>query len=142
MLAVSCTGRRRARYDAVTMSVPDESSSRKQEDAELRRQWQMAKHRETAQAWWDSGRQYYVVTLSLGGTTTSFSGDRQHEGEDVSGALQQIEAVGWVLRDIGYVYQPMDERAIALARSSALTGNIRGIYTFMRPEASAQAPPV
>src|ERR1044071_3636127 len=46
------------------------------------------------------------------------------EGDDVSGVLQQIEAIGWSLFDIGYVYQPLRERVHALTTSNIITGNI------------------
>jgi hypothetical protein len=59
----------------------------------------------------------------------------------VSGILQQIEAVGWHLHDIGYVYQPLRERSHALTTSNIMTGNIVGIYTFRRPSELPQPSP-
>ena len=63
-----------------------------------------------------------------------------HEGEQDGGErrlrelLQAIEGVGWVLRDIGYVYQPLKERSHAFSDSAHMTGDILGIYTFAKPD--------
>jgi hypothetical protein len=46
--------------------------------------------------------------------------------------LQAIEAVGWRLDHIGYVYQPLKERAAPIVES-VMAGNV-GIYTFRRSE--------
>jgi hypothetical protein len=72
------------------------------------------------------------VKLSLGGTIAQLMSHADVEGEDVSGILPQIEAIGWHLYDIGYVYQPLRERSHALTTSNIMTGNIVGIYTFHR----------
>ena len=101
--------------------------------AEEARQRSIAEYATNAQAWWESGRTYYIVKLSLGGTVAGLTEHRDLEGEDVSGVLQQVEAVGWLLDDIGYVYQPLRERSHALTTSNIMTGNIVGIYTFRRP---------
>jgi hypothetical protein len=102
------------------------------ETAEETRQRSLARYAEDARAWWDSGRIYYIVKLSLGGTIAQLMSHADVEGEDVSGILQQIEAIGWQLYDIGYVYQPLRERSHALTTSNIMTGNIVGIYTFHR----------
>ena len=87
-----------------------------------------------AKDWWDSGRTYFIVKLNLGGTLASWSkGQTTHEGDDASGALQAIEAVGWRLDHIGYVYQPLKERAAPIVEW-VMAGNVVGIYTFRRPE--------
>jgi hypothetical protein len=102
--------------------------------AEEARQRAVARHAENARAWWESGRTYYIVKLSLGGTVAGLTTHAEIDADDVSGILQQIEAVGWDLHDIGYVYQPLRERSHALTTSNIMTGNIVGIYTFRRPE--------
>jgi hypothetical protein len=96
------------------------------------RQRLVALYAESAKSWWDSGRTYYIVKLSHGGTVAGLVEQKELEGEDVSGVLQQVEAVGWHLYDIGYVYQPLRERSHALTTSNIMTGNIVGIYTFHR----------
>jgi hypothetical protein len=87
---------------------------------------------------WESGRGFHVVKLNLGGSTASWMSTSQSTGDDVAGALQTIEAVGWRLDDIGYVYQPLRERSTMLTDTQQMTGNIVGIYTFRRPQ---PAPP-
>ena len=94
---------------------------------------EMSAIRGSAQSAWDSGRVFYVVKLSLGGTTAGFMSQSAVAGEDVTRALQTIEAVGWRLDDAGYVYQPLKERSSALTDSAHLSGNIVGVYTFRRP---------
>lgn len=86
--------------------------------------------RETASRAWETGRVFYVVKLNLGGTVGSWTGSL---GDDVSGALQTIEAVGWRLDSTGYVYQPVRKRPHALPDTAQMAGNIVGIYTFRRP---------
>jgi hypothetical protein len=109
---------------------PDKEAQRVEET----RQRSIAQYAENAKAWWESGRTYYIVKLSLGGTLAQLTTHAEVEGEDASGILQQIEAVGWHLHDIGYVYQPLRERSHALTTSNIMTGNIIGIYTFRRPQ--------
>ncbi len=124
------------------MSVPVGGSPKQLKEAEERRQAHIEGYRQSAQAWWESGRRYYIVTLNLGGTVASLTYQDHHGGVDVSGTLQQIEAIGWELRDIGYVYRPLKERSSVLTDSAILTGDVLGIYTFVRPETSTPAPPV
>jgi hypothetical protein len=77
------------------------------QEAEARRQAFIRAQQTNAKVWWDSGRTYFIVKLNLGGTLASWTkGQTTHEGDDASGALQAIEAVGWRLDHIGYVYQP------------------------------------
>jgi hypothetical protein len=102
--------------------------------AEEARQRTIALHAENAKGWWESGRTYYIVHLTLGGTVAQLTNHTVLEGDDVSGVIQQVEAVGWRLHDIGYVYQPLRERSHAMTTSNIMTGNIVGIYTFRRPE--------
>jgi hypothetical protein len=102
------------------------------ERAEETRQRSIVRYAEDARAWWESGRVYYIVKLSLGGTIAQLTSHADVEGEDVSGILQQIEAIGWHLFHVGYVYQPLKERSHALTTSNIMTGNIVGIYTFHR----------
>jgi hypothetical protein len=79
------------------------------ERAEETRQRSIVRYAEDARAWWESGRIYYIVKLSLGGTIAQLTSHADVEGEDVSGILQQIEAIGWHLFHVGYVYQPLKE---------------------------------
>jgi hypothetical protein len=116
-------------------------SQRDAELAETRRQNSIREHAESAKAWWESGRTYYIVQLNLGGTVARWTRHTEAEGEDASGILQQIEAIGWLLHDIGYVYQPLRERSHALTESNIMTGNVVGIYTFKRPPKPPQPPP-
>jgi hypothetical protein len=104
------------------------------QEAEARRQAFIRAQQTSAKDWWDSGRTYFIVKLNLGGTLASWTkGQTTHEGDDASGALQAIEAVGWRLDHIGYVYQPLKERAAPIVES-VMAGNVVGIYTFRRSE--------
>jgi DNA-binding response OmpR family regulator len=40
-----------------------------------------------ARAWWESGRTYYVVKLSLGGTVAGLTSHAEVDADDVSGIL-------------------------------------------------------
>jgi hypothetical protein len=89
-----------------------------------------------AKAGLESGRSFYVERFNLGGTTAGLMSQSQGESDDIAGALQAIEGVGWRLDHIGYVYQPLRERSHLLTDSSLMTGNIVGIYTFRRSSGS------
>lgn len=95
--------------------------------------WLEGVHNAAKEAW-ESGRLFHVVKLNLGGTTASWVGMAESGGDDVAGALQTIEAVGWRLDSTGYVYQPLRERSHALTDTQQMTGNVLGIYTFRRPQ--------
>jgi hypothetical protein len=98
---------------------------------------------ESARGAWKSGREFYVIKLSLGGSTAGWMTTSTSEGDDVAGALQAIEAVGWQLDSSGYVYQPLRERSHALTDTQQMTGNVIGIYTFRRPQTEPPpAPPI
>jgi len=120
--------------------VTGNKQAKEAEAAEQRRRAHVASYEENARLWWESGRRYYIVSLSLGGTIAGFASQSQHQGVDVSGTLEGIEKVGWQLRDIGYVYQPLKERSHALSDSAHITGDIIGVYTFTRPNSAL--PPV
>ncbi len=102
------------------------------ERAERARQDSITRYAHDAKAWWDSDRVYYIVKLGLGGTVAGLVSHAESDAEDVSGIVQQVEAIGWHLYHIGYVYQPLRERSHALTTSNIMTGNIVGIYTFHR----------
>lgn len=103
--------------------------------AEDRRKAYVAACAENAKAWWDTQRHYYVVKFNLGGTSAGYMGSSEHDADDVSGLLQAIEGVGWMLDNVGYVYQPLKEKSHVLTDSAHMTGSIIGIYTFKRPPA-------
>jgi hypothetical protein len=109
--------------------------------AEERRNAHVASYAANAKLWWDSARHYYVVKFNLGGTTAGYMGTSELDADDISGLLQAIEGVGWILQDIGYVYQPLKERSSVLTDSAHMSGSIIGIYTFRRPPARAHQPP-
>jgi hypothetical protein len=81
---------------------------------------------------WGTGRVFHVVKLDCGGTVAGYMSQSSTGGDDVAGALQVIESVGWRLDSSGYVYQPLKERSHALTDSANLTGNIIGIFVFRR----------
>jgi hypothetical protein len=89
---------------------------------------------ERARAGHESGRSFYVERLNLGGTEAGWTTQGRTPSDDVAGALQAIESVGWRLYHIGYVYQPLAERSHMLTDSARLTGHVLGIYTFRRDE--------
>jgi hypothetical protein len=82
---------------------------------------------------WDSGRTFHVVRLNLGGQVSGFLSRQRVEADDVPGALQQIEAIGWRLFDTGYAYEPLRQRSHMLTDTQQMTGNLIGVYTFKRP---------
>jgi hypothetical protein len=94
---------------------------------------------ESARQAWESGRLFYVVKLNLGGTVADWTSMSSSDGDDVAGALQTIEAVGWRLDSTGYLYQ-LRERSHMLTDTQQMTGNIVGIYTFRRPQAPPAQP--
>jgi hypothetical protein len=95
---------------------------------------------ESARQAWESGRLFYVVKLNLGGTVADWTSMSSSDGDDVAGALQTIEAVGWRLDSTGYLYQLLRERSHMLTDTQQMTGNIVGIYTFRRPQAPPAQP--
>jgi hypothetical protein len=102
---------------------------------ESKRQAHVAGYAENARQWWASGRRYYIAQFSHGGTAAGWVDARAVNSHDVSGLLEAIEDVGWVLHDIGYVYQPITQRSNILTDSANMTGTIVGVYTFKRPPA-------
>ncbi|MGZ4131790.1 MAG: hypothetical protein ACXVWF_01985 [Actinomycetota bacterium] len=86
-----------------------------------------------AKAHWDSGRTFYVVKLDLGGSTEGWRSVTGSGGDDVAGALQMIEKIGWRLDSSGYVFQPLRERSHTLTDPAGIAGRILGVYTFRRP---------
>jgi hypothetical protein len=60
------------------------------EGGERARQDSIARYAQDAKAWWDSGRVYYIVKLSLGGTVAGLVSHAESDAEDVSGIVQQI----------------------------------------------------
>jgi hypothetical protein len=105
-------------------------------------QWQdwMSVVRTDAQQTWESGRTFYVAKFNLGGTVAGFMSMNQSQGDDVAGALQTIEGIGWRLDSTGYVYQPLKERSHMITDSAQMTGNVVGIYTFRRQSESTLPP--
>jgi hypothetical protein len=86
-----------------------------------------------AKAYWEAGRTFYVVKLDLGASTAGWTSVSRSGGDDVAGALQMIEKIGWRLDSSGYVLQPSRERSRALTDAAGIGGRIIGIYTFKRP---------
>ncbi|MGE5226519.1 MAG: hypothetical protein ACM3OO_06540 [Planctomycetaceae bacterium] len=84
-----------------------------------------------AKAYWESGRTFYVVKLDLGASTAGWMSVTGSGGDDVAGALQMIEKIGWRLDSSGYVLQPLRERSSLT--DPTLPGRIIGVYTFKRP---------
>jgi hypothetical protein len=117
--------------------MPVTASSRAQQRVDdqgaLRRDTLLADITRDARAHWDTGRAFYVAKLNLGGTEASWMAVRESAADDVAGALQTIESVGWQLESTGYVFQPFRERSHALTDSAGITGRIIGVYTFRRP---------
>lgn len=89
--------------------------------------------RSEAEEAWRSERHFHVIHLDHGGSVAGWVTHRDTEADDVPGALQVIESVGWKLATAGYVYQPLKERSHVLTDSAKLTGSIIGVYTFRRP---------
>jgi hypothetical protein len=131
--SASCTDGRRHRAESPPVASSITVQQRPDvERAERTRQASIARYAQDAKAWWDSGRVYYIVKLSLGGTVAGLMSHAESDAEDVSGIIQQIETIGWHLHHIGYVYQPLRERSHVMTTSNIMTGNIVGIYTFSR----------
>ena len=122
----------------MVMPKPETEEQRQRRLAQWE-EWLRRIHETAAQAW-ESGRAFHVVKLNLGGTAAGWMTTTESSGEDVPGALQTIEAVGWRLDSTGYVYQPLRERSHALTDSTQMTGNVVGIYTFRRPKVPPMPP--
>ena len=118
---------------ASMVNKPTRSQVAAAQAAENRRTAHVASYMENAKQWWDSARQYYVVKFNLGGTSASYMGSSELDADDVSGLLQGIESIGWILHNVGYVYQPLKEQSHLLTDSAHMSGSIIGIYTFKRP---------
>ena len=125
--------RRRAhRVHAPSMGNAGEPTT-PQTTLEEQRKAHVATYAENARRWWNSPRRYYITQFSHGGTSAGMTTADPTLADDVPGLLAAIEDVGWVLYDIGYVYQPVTQRSNILTDSANLTGRIIGIYTFKRP---------
>ena len=111
------------------------------ENAEIRRTSHLATVGQAAAQAWDSGREFHVVELSHGGQTAGYvEGAKTATGDDVGGALQVIEAVGWKLEQAGYVYRNLIHQSTILTDTARITGDIIGVYTFRRPVAIPPPP--
>ena len=86
-----------------------------------------------AKAHWESGRTFYVAKFDLGASTPpGWMSVMRSGGDDVAGALQMIEKIGWRLDSSGYVLQPVRESPSATDPVGG-AGRIIGVYTFKRP---------
>jgi hypothetical protein len=115
------------------ITEPTKRQQAERQQAEAKRQAHVAAYAENARQWWASSRRYYVAQFNHGGTTAGWTDAFASSSHDVSGLLEAIEDIGWVLHDIGYVYQPITQRSNMLTDSANMTGIIVGIYTFKRP---------
>jgi hypothetical protein len=114
------------------------TSDQQAEQRERARQSFLADTRLDAANHWDVGRAYYFARLNLGGTTAHLTATSELEGDDVAGAVEMIESVGWQLDNVGYAYQPLRERSHVLTDSANLEGRIIGVFMFRRPPQQGQ----
>jgi hypothetical protein len=83
--------------------------------------------RQAAEDAWATGRRYYEVNFLALDRTPKWA--RQ---EDVAGAIEAIEGVGWKLEHVGYVNVSGTGQASGVLDSASL--HVQGFYLFHRPE--------
>ena len=85
---------------------------------------------------WDSGRTCYTRTLDLSSQTARYlnTSTSPGGGDDVDGAVQSIESVGWVLFSTSHVFWPEREKSHMLTDSANISGRLIGVYTFRRSD--------
>lgn len=115
------------------VKTAEDSDMKTAQDPRARLEAWMQQVGETAKQHIGSGRTHYVAQFNLGGMQRrAFAPHAETGGEDVAGAIQAIEQVGWHLEHIGYVYEPLMEKKTAFTGQALVTGQIIGVYTFRR----------
>jgi len=99
---------------------------------------------EQARAAWNSGSHFYQVALPLSVTQRTFagvvSGDKTTATPhlDPSDLLGTIEAEGWTLWNVGYVFRETGsvsrDKLMSSGQAAATVGEIVGIYLFRKDE--------
>jgi hypothetical protein len=74
---------------------------------------------------WATGRKYYEANFLALDNSPKFA-----KPEDVAGAIEAIESVGWRLEHVGYVNVSGAGQATGVFDSAAL--KVRGFYLFRR----------
>jgi len=137
-------------------AAKEEERRRKSEERERARQEDERRRAEAA--FWASpqgqaraarvqGSRFYQVSLPLSATQRTFgayvSGDKSTKTRDIdpTDLLAVIEAEGWELADVGYVFRETGsvsrDKLLSSGQTAAVQGEIVGIYLF---RASEQAP--
>jgi hypothetical protein len=89
-----------------------------------------------------------TVMAVLGGTSTA-SGQKRREISH-TGVLSEIEAEGWRLEDVGYVFEQTGstsrDKAFSSGQTATVNGRIVGVYLFrvafdLGPASASEAPP-
>jgi hypothetical protein len=121
---------RQTRRQAATAKLWGEEAP--PDTAAIQKEW--AAWAANAKAHADANRTYFIARLNLGHTSAGYTSAPARESvtTDPAWIVQAIESAGWVLMDVGYVYQAVRERSHVLTDSAQIEGNIVGIYTFRR----------
>jgi hypothetical protein len=84
-----------------------------------------------------AGRRYYQIMAQVSNTKISatFAGNvSKSKSNDHTGLIESIEDEGWMLQDIGYVFQETasdsKSKAFGSGERTAVSGNIMGMYLF------------
>lgn len=86
----------------------------------------MGSVKQAAEDAWATGRKYHEANfLALDNSP------KVAKPDDVAGAIEAIESVGWKLEHVGYVNVTGAGQATGVFDSAAL--KVRGIYSFHRP---------
>jgi hypothetical protein len=75
---------------------------------------------------WATGRKYYEATYVALDNSPKFA-----KPDDVAGAIEAIESVGWKLEHVGYVNVSGAVQTTGVFDSAP--SKVRGIYLFRRP---------
>jgi|ERR671919_517842 hypothetical protein len=122
-------------------------AARKEERAQSRAE----ADRQRAEAeWWKTppgqaraaklaGRRFFQVQMPIEWTTRVPLLDVHHTSrQDASGLLEAIEAEGWTLMDVGYVFQPTGsvsrDKLLSTGQTEQIAGVIVGVYLFRAAE--------
>ncbi len=90
-----------------------------------------------------AGAKLFQISLPVSATEKSFWGDQALSGSSMmtktrekvaTGELDLIEAEGWELQHVGYVFQPTGtqsrDRLLSSGQVETIVGNVVGIYLF------------
>jgi hypothetical protein len=83
-----------------------------------------------------AGRRYLQIVrdVTVSSASTSWLGDNSENQTDQSGMIESVEDQGWVLHDVGYVFQETGAdstgKSMGVGERTAISGKIVGVYLF------------